>query len=98
MNINAEKIKSLRQSKGWTQQHLADACGLSLRTIQRVERHGVASKETALSLCAVFEQTMVSIIPLEEELEQVINLSFFVQVPVFLIGGVLGAILMKLFG
>jgi transcriptional regulator with XRE-family HTH domain len=98
LNINAEKIKSLRQSKGWTQQHLADACDLSLRTIQRVERHGVASKETVLSLCAVFEQTMASIIPIEEELEQVMSFSFFTQVPVFLIGGVLGAILMKLFG
>ncbi len=26
MEVNAKKIKLLRTSKGWTQQHLADAC------------------------------------------------------------------------
>jgi len=38
-NINySERIKSLRKSKGLTQQQLADQTGLSLRTIQRVEK------------------------------------------------------------
>lgn len=54
MDVNAKKIKALRKSKGWTQQHLADACAISLRTVQRVERYGNASQETVLSLAAVF--------------------------------------------
>lgn len=55
MEINSSIIKDLRQTKGWTQQHLADASGLSLRTIQRVERDGSAAKETALAICATLE-------------------------------------------
>ena len=55
MEVNAAKIKMLRTDKSWTQQHLADACSVSLRTIQRVERYGNASNETVMSLCAVFE-------------------------------------------
>jgi len=55
MNINAAEVKNFRTKLGWTQQVLADACDLSLRTIQRVERYGTASTETMMSLCAVFE-------------------------------------------
>ena len=97
MDINAEKIKTLRLSKSWTQQHLADACGLSLRTIQRVERHGAASKETALSLAAVFEISMDDIMTTSGSEQSVsgtipnrlIALSF-------LLGGFSGAIIMHL--
>ena len=55
MEIDAITVKALRQSKGWTQQHLADACAISLRTVQRVEKEGSASSETLLGLCAVLE-------------------------------------------
>jgi transcriptional regulator with XRE-family HTH domain len=65
MEINAEKVKQIRASKGWTQLHLAEACAVSLRTIQRVEKTGSASSETVASLCAVFEveRSVLSIIP-----------------------------------
>lgn len=55
MEVNAQLIKQHRTNKALTQQHLADACDISLRTIQRVERYGVASSETLMSLAAVFE-------------------------------------------
>ena len=55
MEVNAIKIKSLRTQRNWTQQHLADACAISLRTVQRVERYGNASKDTLMGLTAVFE-------------------------------------------
>lgn len=55
MQIKAALIRDLRTGKSWTQQHLADACDVSLRTIQRVETLGVASPETVLSLCAVLD-------------------------------------------
>jgi len=55
MEINAETVRRERQQRGWTQQHLADAAGCSLRTVQRIEKHGVASNESVSALCAVFE-------------------------------------------
>ncbi|WP_435275349.1 helix-turn-helix domain-containing protein [Psychrobium sp. nBUS_13] len=55
MNVNATLIKEHRTSRALTQQHLADACDVSLRTIQRVERYGNASSETLMSLSSVFE-------------------------------------------
>ncbi len=55
MLVDLKKMKHLRMSKNWTQQHLADVCGVSMRTIQRVEKDGVASNETVASYAAVFE-------------------------------------------
>lgn len=55
MQLDTSKIRHLRQHKAWTQQQLADICGLSLRTIQRVELHGSASLETGRSLAAAFD-------------------------------------------
>ena len=66
MQLNPKTVKQLRDNKNWTQQSLADACGLSLRTIQRVEKEGVASRETMMSLCAVFEVKQSSLINLDE--------------------------------
>ena len=66
MDVNAQEIKKLRTSSAYTQQHLADACNISLRTIQRVERYGVASSETLMSLSSVFEVDAQSLIALPE--------------------------------
>lgn len=55
MNINAELVKTHRTKHNWTQQVLAESCGVSLRTIQRVERYGNASHETVMALASVFE-------------------------------------------
>jgi transcriptional regulator with XRE-family HTH domain len=55
MEINRQRIKHLRIERNWTQQHLADACGISLRTVQRIEKFGNASTESVMSLCAVLE-------------------------------------------
>jgi transcriptional regulator with XRE-family HTH domain len=66
MQLNPETIKALRQKHNWTQQLLADACDVSLRTIQRVEKEGAASKETSMSLCAVFEVRQGELIKLDE--------------------------------
>ncbi|GEA12210.1 helix-turn-helix transcriptional regulator [Alteromonas sp. KUL49] len=55
MEVNAQKIKGLRQDKGWTQQHMADACGLSLRTVQRAENYGNCSADTLQAISSVLE-------------------------------------------
>lgn len=54
MKINAELVKKLRTEKQWSQEQLASACGLNLRTIQRLENSGNASTESVRSLAAVF--------------------------------------------
>jgi DNA-binding XRE family transcriptional regulator len=66
MQLNPITVKTLRQQHSWTQQHLADACDVSLRTVQRVEKEGTASKETTMSLCAVFEVRQGELIKLDE--------------------------------
>ncbi len=54
MKINAERVKMLRTARHWSQEQLADACGLNLRTVQRLERSGNASIESVRALAAVF--------------------------------------------
>lgn len=71
MEVNSQLIKQYRTDKAYTQQHLADACGVSLRTIQRVERYGVASSETLMSLSAVFEVNSKVFQAQEAEIETV---------------------------
>ncbi|MEP0068174.1 2TM domain-containing protein [Pyruvatibacter sp.] len=48
-------IRKLRIDKGWSQETLAEVSGLSVRTIQRLERGDKASLETLTALAAVFE-------------------------------------------
>ena len=55
--LNKNKIKKLRAIKCWSQDELASACGLSIRTIQRVEKNGTASLETTKALASVFVVT-----------------------------------------
>jgi transcriptional regulator with XRE-family HTH domain len=55
MKINSQKVISERKNKAWSQQHLADASVVSLRTIQRVENNGTGSLETIKALASCFE-------------------------------------------
>lgn len=55
MKINSNLVKKLRIARNWSQEQLSEACGLSLRTIQRLENGGSASLESIRVLAAVFE-------------------------------------------
>lgn len=48
-------VQRLRKKKHWSQEHLATISGLSLRTIQRIEKGQKVSMESLTSLAAVFE-------------------------------------------
>lgn len=54
MKLDKAKLKQLRDSKAWSQSHFAEISGLSLRTIQRIEKSGIASPESVKSICATF--------------------------------------------
>ena len=55
MKIDAALIIKFRMLKGWTQEQLSLASGLSKRTIQRVENESTASIETQKALAATFD-------------------------------------------
>jgi len=55
MKVESSYIKAQRARRAWSQEHLAEVTGLGLRTIQRIEKTGAASYESARSLAAVFE-------------------------------------------
>ena len=52
MKVDGGKIRAMREQKSWSQEHLASASGLSVRTIQRVEAEGTSLPETRLALAA----------------------------------------------
>ena len=60
-------IQKLRLKQGWSQQQLAEASGLSIRTIQRIEAGHPASVETLKSIAAVFEVDFASLSPTPPE-------------------------------
>ena len=48
-------IQKLRLKRGWSQEQLAELSGLSVRTVQRLERGQTASVESLKALASVFE-------------------------------------------
>lgn len=106
MYINAELIKTKRVAQSWTQQHLADACGISLRTVQRIERYGNASNETVMALAAVFEIEQSEIVSPDVpviEIETGQPITTDTQIPrvhlllTFLLGMMIGVVCMYFF-
>ena len=63
MKIDAGQVRKLRESRAWSQEHLATVAGLSARTIQRVEAEGAASPETRLAIASAFGVAAASLLP-----------------------------------
>ncbi|MCL1048537.1 helix-turn-helix domain-containing protein [Shewanella abyssi] len=63
MQVNYNLIKEQRQNRAWSQSHLENVSGLSLRTIQRIEKTGTASLESVKSIASVFEMKIVDFQP-----------------------------------
>ncbi|MBS3796459.1 helix-turn-helix transcriptional regulator [Pseudoalteromonas sp. BDTF-M6] len=55
MKVNVQVIKTLRDSRCYSQEQLAEMSGLSLRTVQRIEAKGVASLESIKSIAAALD-------------------------------------------
>ncbi len=51
----AGKVRTLREERGWTQSQLAEISGLSERTVQRVEKKGMAALDTLQALASAFD-------------------------------------------
>ena len=50
MKVDSKRIRAERERRAWSQEHLATVSGLGLRTIQRIEKTGAASFESARAL------------------------------------------------
>lgn len=55
MKINADLILSLRSAKSWSQDELAIASGLNLRTIQRIESEATISLQSKKAIAAALD-------------------------------------------
>jgi transcriptional regulator with XRE-family HTH domain len=55
MRINAELVLKARKANSWSQEELAIAAGLKLRTIQRIERESSASLQSKKALASALE-------------------------------------------
>lgn len=67
MKIDSDRVKRERQQRAWTQEHLAGASGISLRTIQRIETTGTASCDSLNALAAVFSLSVADLRIAESE-------------------------------
>lgn len=62
------RVKELRGERGWTQQQLADAVGVSRQSINSIERERyVPSLQLALTFARVFELPTDEVFMLEDE-------------------------------
>jgi transcriptional regulator with XRE-family HTH domain len=69
MRVNAKLVAALRKKKSWSQDELATASGLNLRTIQRIESDGLASHQSRKALAAAFDMEAGALdIPEEPEM------------------------------
>jgi len=59
-------VTTRRIEKDWTQEQLAQASGLSTRTVQRIESGSSANLESLKCLAAVFETTVAELIKEQE--------------------------------
>jgi transcriptional regulator with XRE-family HTH domain len=55
MKINAQLVTNLRKQRSWTQEELAIASGLDLRTVQRVEKQATASLQSMKALASALD-------------------------------------------
>ena len=63
-------VRKLRLRNGWSQEQVAEMTGLSVRTIQRIERGQPASLESQKALAAVFEVDIATFQPPEQPQKQ----------------------------
>jgi transcriptional regulator with XRE-family HTH domain len=55
VQVDATFIRLEREKRAWSQEHLAGAAGIGVRTIQRIEATGVASYESVRAISAALE-------------------------------------------
>ncbi len=57
-----QTIKQLRLSRNWTQDHLADIVGYSVRNLRRIENDGTTSIDVVNTFAELFEVSAIDIL------------------------------------
>lgn len=57
-----KSIKTLRQSKNWTQEKLADIVGYSVRNLRRIENDGTGSIDIVNTFAGIFDVSALDIL------------------------------------
>ncbi len=83
MKVDSKLIRSWREQRAWSQEHLAEVSGLGLRTIQRIESTGNASYESARALAAVLELDVARLRVAEPSARQVRGRRVWLRRPIF---------------
>jgi transcriptional regulator with XRE-family HTH domain len=55
VQVNGEVVRAEREKRAWSQEHLASAAGIGVRTVQRIEASGVGSYESLRAISAALE-------------------------------------------
>lgn len=66
IKIDSSKLLAERNQRAWSQQHLSDVSGVSLRTIQRVEKGQSSSMDTARAIASAFDMAVHELYQREE--------------------------------
>jgi len=53
-HADGAQVRRWRDGRGWSQEHLAEVAGISLRTVQRIENGEKAARESVMALAAAF--------------------------------------------
>ena len=77
MQVDRYKIPMHRERRAWSQEHLAHAAGLGLRTIQRIEATGVASYESIRSIASVLQMPIADFVKPETRAHAPLNKTLF---------------------
>lgn len=62
MKINHKLLRRQREQRAWTQNQLAEVASLSMRTVQRIERNGIAAKESAMALASALDMNLADLL------------------------------------
>lgn len=61
-HLIGKTIKSLRLSRNWTQDYLADIVGYSVRNLRRIENDGTTSIDVVNTFADIFEVSAIDIL------------------------------------
>ena len=61
VQVDRDLIRSEREKRAWSQEHLAAAAGIGARTVQRIEATGIASYESVRAISAALEKSVAEL-------------------------------------
>ena len=62
LHLIGQSIKALRLSRRWTQDHLADVVGYSVRNLRRIENDGTDSIDIVNMFAGIFQVSALDIL------------------------------------